>query len=215
MLWVLGSLYNFANRHWRAVALLANFGWSLAGAALTAWATWATSLFAPYAPFSWVCAGLIGALIFAGVAALYGYVRVKLAQAQAIEYARRPPTTVNPLRNNFEREKINLSDFWAAYVQARLYKSVVFRSCDIYGPGSIVIGPNSQVINNRFILCDLILVKNEPVNTGIVFESSVFDYCKFINVSLYLAEDSVRALMDSVAPGAEKPIVIGYGQRSA
>ncbi len=81
MLRFLGSIYNWANKHGRAIALVVSVLWTLAGGVVTAWATWAASIFSQYAPFSWVCAGLLGGLVASGILALIGIFRSRLAQA--------------------------------------------------------------------------------------------------------------------------------------
>jgi hypothetical protein len=211
MLRVLGSLYNWANKHGRAISLVASVSWALAGGAITAWGAHAASIFAQYTPFSWVCAGMLGALAATGSLALIGIFRAKLAQAQVMEFARKPPTTVNPLRSNFEREKINLSDFWSFFVETRTYKGVVFRQCDIFGPGSIILHNGTTFAFNHVGTCDLICVRNVTINTAIVFTDTLFRECRFVNVSIFMTPDVAAAMIkDATSQGGSEPMIIGY-----
>ena len=109
------------------------YGWPLVGtslvSAITAWAAAATELLHPYAPLSWVAAGLVGGLIFVVLV----WVGVAIRNAMISGNVRRrfyeTGSRINPLEKIFENRRINIVSALEADKTAGRWRDLRFCVC--------------------------------------------------------------------------------------
>lgn len=156
----------------------------------------------------------LGLLLVAVVRAISAYARGQDARAAYLQARAAPPTTVNPLRRNFEREKISLLDFDGAYTESRIYTDKVFRDCDFYGPGSLIFWHGCSLNSPGFLMCDMICVTSAPVFSAIAFKDCSFINCRFFSITLLLPRNVIQdhIIPDLIRGGRQVPIIIGFNE---
>lgn len=165
-------------------------------------------------PLIWGVAFFLGVFAVAIIRAINAWAYERRSSAKYLEIISLSPKSVNPLKQTFDREKISLSDFWNILVKMRSYKGQVFRDCHIHGPGAIVLYHGCTIRASDLSTCDLVCVTAAQIQTGIVFENSVFDRCIFVSATMYLA----RNICDLIVAEAKKnnqpePQIIGYNEK--
>lgn len=139
--------------------------------------------------------GPAGAIIFgllmAGAAAFVFRITASAINALAdarlkLGYAQRSGS-VNPLKNSFEGEVVNISDFYSP--GPMIYKDKVFRNCEIRGPGTIFLhasNPGSGRMQECIIDISVIETTNPQIDARctVVFVDSVFLHCTLYRVTL-------------------------------
>jgi hypothetical protein len=171
------------------------YGWPLVGtslvSAITAWAAAATELLHPYAPLSWVAAGLVGGLIFVVLV----WVGVAIRNAMISGNVRRrfyeTGSRINPLEKIFENRRINIDDLMPPLGAQIRGKS--FIDCELVGPANLVFSGQGSLENSDFTQSDAIIINNLdiPVLNGTEFNDCRFLRCKFFKVTLFAPEHSV------------------------
>jgi hypothetical protein len=98
--------------------------------------------------------------------------------------------SVNPLRDNFEKERLAVSDFYSPFGQVNQRKT--FRGCEFMGPGAIIFAGGTS-LEPHFVSSDLVVIGPAEIFAAAVFVDCTFLDCKFINVTLLM--DPQFALM--------------------
>lgn len=180
MLRLFNTLLNAASSVYTLLPLLA--GGALV-TALAAWAAWTTERLSPYAPASWVAAGLLGGLSFAFTAALVAYCRQRWVNTTLLQRFHGQADRVNPLDAMFTRQRIRIEDL--ASPIDRTVRGKTFIDCEILGPANVIVlvsGPGSGgfttcVFNN----CAGARFKDDaPVPNAVTFID-----CNFLRCTLH------------------------------
>jgi len=153
-----------------------------------------------FAPFSWVLAAMIGAVLFLIAAMAFAAIRVKLSERRILQRHEIELPPFNPLDDLFTRQKIDIQQFKKPLPLANEGKS--FIGCEIYGPAVVLFGNNSTIIDNEVMDCDFIVTKNKAsVCNVILFTGVTIKNCKLINLTLLMPPNLAREL-EKAAPGA-------------
>jgi hypothetical protein len=200
---VIASAWDFAIEHWLAIAT------AVVGAVMGYLAR-ITLLLQAFAPVSYGFAVLLAALFAMLLFAAYARTQLWLADRHFREILATPPTSVNPLRPHFDGERIRVSDFYSPL--ADVNKSKAFSRCQIVGPGTVVITPSCTINVARFLGCDIVAMRPGAVvgSSVVAFQMSTFTDCVFIGVTVFMAMDHARHIVDkSVTDDGETLKVIG------
>jgi hypothetical protein len=151
----------------------------------------------PWGRFEWTLFFLGLALVLwlslSAGSALLAWARVRRAQAIFTE-GMVHTATVNPLRKDFETERIRLNDFYHPHAAFRHFQTMTFRNCELIGPAVVLLADhitfNGQ---NLWTQSDVIIVKN-PVKAknALNFHSAVFTDCRFFGVTLLVTEQDLQ-----------------------
>jgi hypothetical protein len=135
------------------------WGWPLIGAVLTGWAVKATSVFAQYAPASWVFAGILGGLAFLCAYWLWSAARLRMVRYNlARDHILKLPE-INPLEDTFTRRVIDINTFKLPYAEPVKGKS--FINCEIRGPAVIAFVGNATLQELAIMDCEFIEVRDD------------------------------------------------------
>jgi len=165
--WIAAKIANY----WDFASWLAAWLWTIGGGVLTGWAASAANLFPQYAPFSWVLAGLLGALI-AGVAAMcVGWLRYAIVKATAVAKWRDQVDNINPLDAAFHSKRIFWQDL--AHPISRKIERKRFTECDLLGPANIVMMGTGVVYGAHLNDCDIVVAKTDAVLFNVIILEDV------------------------------------------
>jgi hypothetical protein len=186
--------------HWDIISSIFNWSWTIGGGAVVGWGTWATGLFAQYAPFSWVAAGVVGAIIAALITAVVAWSRTKLSYARYIDRSGSPGDNVNPLDDSFHRKRISLTSFVSPPYN-NLVRGKTFDQCELFGPAVVVLRGNITMSHNEIHFCDFVAIGNKavPVN-GISFADVTIIRSKMFGIVFLVHESRVQSMIDQGIP---------------
>jgi len=140
----------------------------------------------PWGPVGWGVIGLLTFLLVAIVLVAGRAIAAWAASRRALaRYTEAAVSTVkiNPLDNEFVRQRINLSDFYHPHF--RLNASKHFRECELFGPALIVFQGNGSLSSPTMVDCDIVIVaQGSMVHGAIGFLDTEFHRCAFYNVTL-------------------------------
>ncbi len=164
---------------------------------------------APWGPIAWGAIGLCSSLIIALLIMSFVKIRNINVNSRYISAVIERPKNVNPLRDNFEKEKILLSDFYSPFSIHNERKT--FKNCEIHGPGSLLMAQRSNLIGPHMHQCDMIIFDpTKPVQSAVIFSETSFFECKFFNLSLMLVVPNAQQIVDDCARrGREAPAFHG------
>src|SRR4051794_9105578 len=183
--WIGGKLFG----HWDFVAWIAGSAWMLIGAAVTGWATWAAGIFAQYAPFSWVMAGLVGAVLNAFIFWIVARGYFWYAQARWTKMMASPGEGVNPLDENFVRRRIKIGDLVSRVNP--VIENKTFDRCELVGP-ALVILEGVNLMRSSFMGCNLMCCKdNFPVFAAVVLRNTSIINSKIFEITFIVPESRV------------------------
>lgn len=161
-------------------------GGSALMAVLSGWAAHATALLTPYAPLSWIVAGLGGALAFVVVAWIAVAIRNGIISGTIRRRFYEQTDRINPLDTQFHNQRIKLADLMPPTGSEIEGKSFV--GCEIIGPSNIAIR-GSHLTGCNFAIADAVLVKEGAnVKNALAFRDCHFSKCKFYWVTLLVPE---------------------------
>ena len=168
--------------------------WLFGGSAMSAiagWATYATELFSPYAPFSWVAAAFLGGIIFAVIYAAWARSKLWIVDSKVKQDFYKSSDRINPLDSIFRERRINISDL-VSPIEPHI-RGKTFIDCELIGPANIMLGataPGKGSMNGVvFYACDACKVKeNIIIANGIMFEDCVFIRGRIFRVTLFIPE---------------------------
>lgn len=173
---------------------------------------WLATLSTPlraYGPLAWAAVAIT--TVFALSVAYWIYQRAQLtsADAQHRQLLAAPPTSVNPLRSSFEKERIRVADFYSPFGGPHVSKT--FTACEIVGPGAVAILSKCFLNQGNFVACDIVAVKDARITTAAGFETCTFTDCKFINVTIFVAHGLAAKMASEVGTTDGRPLpIIGY-----
>lgn len=113
---------------------------------------------------------------------------VSRAEASAVERWKQVVDTVNPLQQEFHKQRIRLTDL--AHPVSKRISGKKFTGCQLVGPANVAIVDRVTLMNSGFNSCDMILVKQEVfMRNGIALEAcSIFD-CELIECTIFVHPD--------------------------
>jgi hypothetical protein len=156
--YLLGKIANY----WDVISAVSSWLWTITGGVMTAWATRAAGVFSQFAPFSWVVAGLLGALIAALSGLLIAYLRYLLIKAKAYsDWSKKDTEGVNPIDLEFHKRRIHITDIANPF--SRIISGKRFIDCELMGPCNIVLGPNIKLMGISFMDCDVVVTNASSV----------------------------------------------------
>jgi hypothetical protein len=176
---------------------------SSAASAIAGWAAHATQLLNPYAPFSWVAAIILGALISACVYALFARAKLWIVQSNIQSDFYKSSDRINPLDESFQTRRIKIADLVSPIEP--IIRSKTFIDCELIGPANIALSgtaPGKLSMNGTgFIKCNACRIKdNIFVTNAILFEDCTFIRGKLFGVTLFVNEYSYEFAKKSM-PG--------------
>lgn len=166
--------------------------WPLVGGSalmggLGAWAAHATTLLAPYAPFSWFASALVGALAFMAVllagAAFRNWIITGNVRRRFYESR---PQAINPLDQTFERRRIAIHDITPPF--GVVVEGKTFLDCELIGPANIAMS-GCTVQGCQYTIVDSVLVSDTAqLQNGLLFRNCTFLNCHFFRVSIFVPQ---------------------------
>ena len=152
-------LFGWAERFGNIWSLISGLG-VISMAGLTAWAAWAGDLFAQYAPFSWVAAGILGGLAVALTMLAAAFARLQWAQARATNKWQEAVSGVNPLKETFQGERIRIADLVSPIDSS--IEGKTFIDCELIGPANMIVistgKGKASISGSSFAATDWVLV---------------------------------------------------------
>ncbi|MBK6897670.1 MAG: hypothetical protein IPH06_13890 [Alphaproteobacteria bacterium] len=154
-----------------------------------------TEAFLDLAPFSYGLAFLIGFVFYSLGWYIWGQYRISVAKSRILELSVGPKSSINPLNNHFENQRIYISDFFVPYDP--VIKGKTFLNCEIMGPFNIIIpqGGRGTFDGVDFYECDFIEAKpNAFAHVGIGLFDVSFKNCKFYKFTIIVPPDIANQL---------------------
>lgn len=165
--------------HLALVQMAAAWAARLIGGLAMVWLTWLTDTMSTYAPLSYGVAFLLGAVAISLVLALTGLFRVQLARARIFNKFERNPGSVNPLENNFSKQRIELNKIASPIGNEIAEKT--FIDCELVGPLNIYLQKGNAFINMQIINCNFVVTRR-GVN---LYNMAELRDCTFTRCTLY------------------------------
>ena len=145
---------------------------TVVGGLMSSYAAFVTNALQPYAPFSWVAAGIMAALLVACALLAAAKAADVIAHWNFVRKLAAGPAPFNPLSDHFERQQIKLADFRNPF--NLVHSGKTFINCEIIGPGVIFFTGNSVLQDIGFINCDCVAVREGAfVQNLMAFDSAV------------------------------------------
>jgi hypothetical protein len=150
------------------------------GGSISVWFASRSEWVSQYGVLGWWIAALFGAgafvLIILGAVGVASYIQKILYMRQ---WAKKVDF-VNPLENEFSKERIKLEDFVNPITRTIVGKT--FIDCELLGPSNILIANNNTFDHSGFINCDFIEIREnlEGARTVILFIG-----CRIIRSKMY------------------------------
>jgi hypothetical protein len=191
---IVQRLFNALAHYWEPVSTVLRWSWTLAGGALMGWAAAVTDLLQPYAPFSWIAAGVLGAVAASAMLGLLGWFRAKIYEARYLQFAAVKPDHFNRIEGQFTKQKIALADLIHPLGEPLIGK--IFVDCEFYGPGIMGLsGCAFEGFGGGGI--ELMALKSGTFRgtpNKAVLINCHFRRCKFYNVIIAMSAQSVDDL---------------------
>lgn len=148
-----------------------------------------TDTFSSYAPFSWLIAGLAGALICSVIAFLSTKSLFWFAQAKWARMWSRPSDNVNPLDDSFVRRRILINDFVSP--AHWIIESKNFDRCELIGP-TLVLLNNVHLHSPQMFDCNFVACKdNYPAHNIVVLKDVNLINCRLYRLTFLVPETAV------------------------
>ncbi len=188
--------FNFLSDHWDQVSAVSSWLWTLAGGTLMAWAAFAADIFPQYAPFSWVAAGIAGALVVSIALWFFAKTKLVIMHYGLLRKMNTDLDGVNPLDDNFYKKRIHVLAF-SNPIDRRI-ESKSFDKCELIGPTTVVMN-NAIMHNPSFIDCNFICVKdNWPVAHITSLSNCVFTNCKMYGITFLIPESATDKFQGAI-----------------
>jgi uncharacterized membrane protein YeaQ/YmgE (transglycosylase-associated protein family) len=185
-----GPIRTFIARRWDSILSIVQ--WVLPsglGAIVSGWAAALTQPLRAFAPFSYVAAGIIGGLVGAAIFALWGYFRLKIAQARYFAEISKPSDIINPLDSVFQRRRISVSGLKDP--MGRPVSDKTFVECEFVGP-AVLVPQNCTFEGLVADNCDYAALRADvpsvQIFNGVMMTGCVFRRCRFINCVLIFSQ---------------------------
>lgn len=186
----MGYFKRFGAWLWDSLGNLAMIAGWVGAATLLAWATRVAGVMSQYAPFSWVFAGFVGAVLWSGVYVLYGLGKNLRLRAKWASDRMRDGDRIDPMESIFQNKRININDLVNPYNQVVIGKK--FINCELIGPANLlIIFKNAKFHGNHFDQSDAVEIGDDAVpQNAIGFFGCDFEGCRFFKVSMLFQQSS-------------------------
>jgi hypothetical protein len=172
--------------------------WPVFGAVAVTFAASITNWLSKYGPIAWASAGIASYLLLVCGYWIYAKARGSLAATKFSE-GRDKLSTINPLQGVFANQRIRLSDFYNTFFQAT--KNAKFTDCELLGPAAIYLFGSTKLEHAFFSNCEAVLLKNNTTVVGAtVFDSCIFERCKFFGVTFFMSREMLIHFRESGIP---------------
>ncbi len=155
----------------------------------------------------WVTVGILTSLLVSGVALVVVLAVAAVRKARDFIVAFEPDKKLYA-KDRFERERVNISDFYSKY--AVVHENKTFEDCEIQGPGAIYLHENCDMPQLACSISDFMVVKDGAViNSAAHFRNTSFRNCKFSFVVVFATEETARSIQRSckLDTGQDLPVV--------
>jgi len=162
-------------------------------------AAWATTIVQPYAPLSWIAAALVGGVWFVAIALGVVVIRNSIIAGSIRRRFYEQPDRTNPLKRNFEKERVSITDLAPPMGGAITDKT--FDHCELIGPANIILtGSGGAVLaGNYFTKTDAVsTAAGANPQTAVVFHNCRFVGCHFFHVTLLMHEHIYAAVNKTI-----------------
>jgi hypothetical protein len=159
----------------------------IVGGIVTTWAAALTPALRVYAPFSYVVAALLGAVMVALALALMSWSTAALFRAMYYARSARPSDTPNPLDKTFTHRRIRLVDFCDPVT--RVIRGKTFVECELVGPavalfsGCRLIGSGGPL---EAVGCNFISARDGDglQYNGIFMDDCTLQNCRYLSLTM-------------------------------
>jgi len=159
---------------------------------LGAWAAAASEWLNAWGPIGWVFSGLAVAGFAVLILNAWAHYGMRSAQSRAWGAMAERTFRVNPLDEQFARQRINIADFFNPF--SAVYRNKTFIDCEFMGPG-VVAFVNSNVEIDGIIDCEFIEVAgNIHVRNVVGFENAALRRCRFYRMTLLFPPNDAQRL---------------------
>jgi hypothetical protein len=154
-----------------------------------AWAVRTAQIFAEYAPFSWVAAGILGALTWAIIRLLWQLANRIRVRSKYDEYFVERNRDFNPLETTFERKRIYVDDL--VLPSHPFVDGKTFVDCDIIGPANIYFASGNSIPVLKPPVFDMVCL--DPTKrfwNGFIFSNCIFRNCSFQRITGFASTET-------------------------
>lgn len=139
--------------------------------------------------FGWWAAGLAGfALAAVGLGGVATW-RQKLASIRLSQNWNLKVDAINPLRDVFERERINVADL--AHPFTRRVRGKTFKDCQLFGPANVILVGGGGLYGANIVGCDIVVCKDDAVIlNGIAFEDCFIQGGEIGHCTLFMRQQT-------------------------
>lgn len=167
--------------------------WVVFGGSLTAYLSNLTDWLSKTGPILYLVAITVGGFLFLGMYYLMQKTtRVKIEN----EFAKKAlaHNSANPLSSNFEKCVVKIPEFYSPFYIKHKKKN--FKSCQIIGPGNVILG-GSILQHGEFRECQIVILNQNQkmsIYNVTVFEDCSFIDCQVINITILMTKENYSAL---------------------
>ena len=194
------KLRTWLANNWDTILTIVQWVLPSVGAAMSGIGAYLTGTLHEYAPFSWIAAALLGALVVSGITAFIAWVRSEVARTRYLRSVSIHADGVNPLDDSFHRARIHIEVL--ADPVRKTIEGKTFVNCDLIGPRAVAFGHCVFGTNIAFFNCDYLQIPMGPrkVENFISFKNCTFNNCRFY--SLIMAVNGQTAdMFDKLSNG--------------
>jgi hypothetical protein len=162
----------------------------------------------PWGPIGWAAIGFLSMIIVIGCYAIYWWAR-RYKTTIAFTEKLLQSTTINPLSDNFSKQRIKLVDFFNTFYQP--VKTTKFQDCELLGPSNFY--PTGCSFHSPgFINCQVVIIaQNKKIIGATQFNNCIFERCRFFEVIFYMEKDEYLSWKIELGAGIEKMTIISDG----
>jgi len=183
------ALASIGERTWSWIVIVTG---ASSSATIGAWAASVSEWLDQFGPIAWVLAGFLCAALFLGLVWIVNGIRLGRAKREYIDSRRPLNTFVNPVKDVFQEEKINVSVF--EYYPHKYIKNKKFVRCHLIGP-SVVSFIGGSLVSPRYHNCEWLKVRDDFDATNVIgFENAIMTECLFVNLTILVQESHAQKL---------------------
>lgn len=155
----------------------------------------------------WIIVGILTSLLVSGVTLVVALAVAAVKKARHFVLAFEPDKHLYD-KDHFERERINIADFYSKYAVVHENKS--FQDCEIQGPGVIYLRENCEMPQMACAISDFVVIgEGSVINSAAHFRNTSFRNCKFSFVVVFTTEETARSIQKAckLDTGQDLPVV--------
>ncbi|MDT0215877.1 hypothetical protein Q9R35_00940 [Alcaligenes sp. AB3] len=165
----------------------------IGSSSVSAWSVALSEPFTKFAPFSWIAAAILGAILGVILVWIWAAAKQKLGYAALLKKAAEDSDRINILENSFNRQMIKLSDFSLPIPTPHKHK--IFNECFLIGPANIVCLDTLTLTNGQYINCDYVVLNDHAqIFNAISFENLTITGGVVTGVTFLLPKNAAASL---------------------